>query len=110
MPRIYTKVLPVRTVIDVVDRQPQWSEASTLPLIRIRVKVTFESVMTEQKKPLWLEGEVQVFPDRSTEIVSLEPQYGDVIGTKVEPILDVYKDALRKAFKDTNLNILGVAP
>ncbi len=66
--------------------------------------------LSEQKKPMWLEGEVQVFPDRSTEIVSLEPQYGDIIGTKVEPILDIYRDALRKAFKDTNLNILGVAP
>ena len=86
MPRIFTKVLPVRTVVDVVDRQPQWSEAALFPLITIRVKVTFESTMTEHKKPLYLEGKVQVYPDRSTEIVSLEPQYGAVIGTKVEPI------------------------
>ena len=110
MPRIFTKVLPVRTVVDVVERQPRWSDAEDSPLISIRAKVTFESVMTEHKEALWLEGDVQVNPDRSVEIVWLAPQYGSIIGTKVASILDIYKDALRKAFKDTNLNILGVAP
>lgn len=110
MPRIFTKVLPVRTVVDVVDRQPQWSEAKDSPTITIRAKVTFESVMTEHKEALWLEGEIQVLPDRSTEIMWLAPQYGSIIGTRVKTILDIYRDALRKAFKDTNLNILGVAP
>lgn len=110
MPRIFTKVLPVRTVVDVVARQPQWSEAGESPLISIRAKVTFETVMTEHKEALWLEGDVQVNPDRSVEIVWLAPQYGSIIGTRVSTILDIYKDALLKAFKDTNLNILGVAP
>jgi hypothetical protein len=110
MPRIFTKVLPVRTVVDVVDRQPQWSVAEDSPTITIRAKVSFESALTEHKEALWLEGEIQVLPDRSTEIMWLAPQYGTIIGTRVKAVLDIYKDALRKAFKDTNLNILGVAP
>jgi len=110
MPRIYTKVLPVRTVIDVVDRQPQWSDAEQSPVITIRAKVTFESTLTEHKEALWLEGVIQVNPDRSIEILELEPQYGTIIGPRVKSILDIYRDVLKKAFADTNLNILGVSP
>ncbi|MBQ73363.1 MAG: hypothetical protein CMJ67_10710 [Planctomycetaceae bacterium] len=110
MPRIYTKVIPVRTVVDVVKRDPQWSNAEDAPTISIKVKVTFETIFSEHKEALWLEGEVQVWPDREVDILALKPQYGTVIGPRVATVLDIYEDALRQAFKDTNLNILGVAP
>jgi mRNA-degrading endonuclease toxin of MazEF toxin-antitoxin module len=110
MPRIYTKVLPVRTVIDVVERTPRWSDAANAPTISFRAKVTFETTFTENKEALWLEGEAQVWPDRTVDILALKPQYGTVIGARVDAVLDIYRDALRKAFADTNLNILGVAP
>ena len=110
MPRIYTKVLPVRTVIDVVERTPRWSEAADAPTISFRAKVTFETNFTEDKEALWLEGSVQVWPNREVDILALKPQYGTIIGPRVNTVLDIYQDALRKAFADTNLNILGVAP
>ena len=109
MPRIYTKVIPVRTVVDVVERTPRWSDAADSPTISFRAKVTFETNFTEDKEALWLEGEVQVWPDREVDILALKPQYGTIIGSRVSTDLDIYEDTLRKAFADTNLNILGIA-
>lgn len=110
MPRIYTKILPVRTVVDVVERTPRWSEAADSPTVSFKARVTFETNFTEDKEALWLEGAVQVWPNRDVDILALKPQYGTIVGPRVSTVLDIYEDALRKAFVDTNLNILGVAP
>jgi hypothetical protein len=107
--RLFTKVYPVRVVVDVIDHQPHWSLARNSPEITLRVKVTYiYTGVAARGEPLWLKGIVKVNPDRTFNILSLSPEYGSVQGLRAQPILNVYKDTLTKVLQDTDLALLGV--
>lgn len=110
MTRIYNRVLPIRVLINVVGRSPSRSMAHEEPLVYFRAKVSFDTLRENPPEPLWIEGEVQVFADRSLELEWVAPQYGSIQGSRVNAILDVYRDSLVRAFHDTDLDLLGVAP
>ena len=106
--RIFARILPIRTVVDIVDRQPQTSRAEDEPLISFRAKVRFSLPITDAAEPLWVEGQVQVNANRTTDMLWIAPKYGSIQGTMVNAILDVYRDAILQAAEDTDLAILGV--
>ena len=106
--RIFARTLPIRTVVDFIDRSPQTSRAADEPLISFRAKVRFSLPVTEKAEPLWVEGQVQVNADRTLEMLWIAPQYGSVQGTMVNAILNVYRDAILQAAESTDLAILGV--
>jgi len=108
MTRIYTRVVPIRVLINVADRNPARSVASEEPLVYFRAKVSFDTLREDAPEPLWIEGEAQVFSDRSVELVWVAPQYGSIQGSRVNAILDVYRDSLIRAFRETDLALLGV--
>lgn len=110
MTRIYTRQIPIRVRIDVVDRSPARSSASEEPLVYFRAKVSFDVLRDGAPEPLWIEGEAQVFSDRSVELVWVAPQFGSIQGSRVNAVLDVYRDSLIRALRETDLALLGVVP
>lgn len=108
--RIFARTLPIRTVVNVIDRTPQTSRAADEPLISFRAKIRFALPVTEKTEPLWVEGQVQINADRTAEMLWIAPQYGAIQGTMVNAILNVYRDAILQAAEATDLAILGVDP
>jgi len=108
MTRIYNRVVPIRVRINVVGRVPSRSLASEEPLVYFRAKVSFDTLRESAPEPLWVEGEVQVFSDRSVELVWVAPQYGSIQGSRINAILDVYRESLIRAIRETDLALLGV--
>ena len=106
--RIFARILPIRTVVDIVDRQPHTSRAADEPLISFRAKVRFSLPITEEAEPLWVEGQVQVNANGTADMLWIAPKYGSIQGTMVNSILDVYQDAILQAAEATDLAILGV--
>lgn len=106
--RIFARTLPVRTVVNVIDRTPHTSRSADEPLISFRAKIRLALPITEKTEPLWVEGQVQIKADRTMEMLWIAPQYGSIQGTMVNAILNVYRDAILQAADDTNLAILGV--
>jgi hypothetical protein len=106
--RIFARTLPIRTVVNVIDRTPHTSRAADEPLISFRARIRFSLPITERAEPLWVEGQVQINADRTAEMLWIAPQYGSIQGTMINSILDVYRDALLQAAEATDLAILGV--
>jgi hypothetical protein len=106
--RIFARTLPIRAVVDIIERDPQVSVVEDEPLVYFRAKVKFVLSSTEKATPLWVEGQVQVNADHTLEMMWLAPQYGSIQGTMVNAILDPYRDVILQAAEHTDLAILGV--
>jgi len=109
MAKRFNQVEPFRVGIDIKERSPKISSVEDSPIVYIRLAMDLRPVtVIKHAHVLYMEAEVQVHPDRSFDLLWLEPQYEILPGSSKKGVLAVYYDVLEKAIEESNLSLLGV--
>jgi hypothetical protein len=104
----WVQVVPVRMSIDVFSVQPRRPVLSEEPLVEVKGVIDFNPHTGGKDLPMWFKAGVQIYEDRTSEIVTFEPYHASIHGSQVENLLAIYEHAFSRALVDTNLKILKV--
>ena len=108
MARHVNKVFPLRAEINVMKTSPRSSRAVDAPLVYVLVRMDLHLGGRANKlRDLYLEAEIQVNPDKTIEVVWMEPQYEIVRGQQTPTLLGLYEVILETSVAG-DLSLIGV--
>jgi hypothetical protein len=108
MARHVNKVFPLRAEINVMKTVPRSSRVADAPLVYVLVRMDLHLGGRANKlRDLYLEAEIQVNPDKTVEVVWIEPQYEIVRGQQTPTLLGLYETILETSVAG-DLSLIGV--
>ena len=109
MARHSNSVFPLRVEINVTKNLPRQSRAAESPVVYLLFRLDLHlGGRANSRRDLYLEAEVHVNPDKSVEVLWVEPQYEILRGTQTPLILGIYEDVLRRVL-EKDLSLIGVS-
>jgi hypothetical protein len=104
----YVQTVPVRISVDVQHVRPRRFNLEDEPVLQIRGVVDLSPDPTEPALPIWFLAEIQVYPNKTADILSFTPAYGSIQGPEKNRLMGIYEHAFWRSLRDTKLRIIGV--
>lgn len=104
----YVQTVPVRISVNVQYVRPNRFKVEDEPVLQVRGVVDLSPNPTDPALPIRFLAEVQVYSDRTADVLSFVPAYGSIQGPEKSRLMGIYEHAFWRAIRDTKLRIIGV--